>query len=945
MSIKLSSLLAGLVFATGSLFALSHGYAAEKTYPMVAPFDPFPTDPVKSKVDGLLVYAYDDDGVQVPVKTLKLTNKHTTTVYPIMRDGNEAAVDATPNVGLYDPYDPVRREYRGYIGYKGTDNKYYFGLKPGESILVRIPLVFWNGARIGIAIDGRYLTPAIGQPNPLGYDPNAKTIITVAETDSKDTTLIKNGVVMWYTAALKGPALDSPDQLAEWTIRDKVYLSNIRTKNSIPTSEKVTLVNYDVSYVDNMFLPVAMEALDVPIPHPPFPPGRNSQPYGWIGAINTSAELQGKITTFTTSGNSMLKEYFGGYGWPSYNIPIVQNKIPAGQNVFAQSPLADVRSSYDNLTYMLSSGGNANTPIFVNIGGQGTASSGTTLTLSANEDIKKIQFVKKGFTVVGHPPAGKANPIQDGTKVVSVTVSTQSGVPSTVVLDKPLIASQNGATFDFFRPVSDYASAAMVKIWYSWAKLYLDKTKGTPSQTVAGAVVADSATLRFNAPRNGLIEGMQVTGPGLDKPDPTKEKGGIVILAIAEDKKSVTLSQLASTSHPIGENRMYTFVAPQPLPSTPASLFTLNFSSESPEPSRVPLEFAKKVYLIMASMAQIPKNPDPKVKGPHVLELMNNVIGGNMGFIFDTDAQRFSESGLAISAVIRDMIKSVLRGVTDFTKFPEFDSTNKQIWYPDPGVARGGLKFNAFNLDPFVWFVHVELGFSGYGFSLDDDTADVGAGEATKLLLTVGGPPPGTPGPSSGTITTPANPNEWTIQAPYGPVIGTGQWDPNARQSFYLAITDASNTSPIVITSAKHGLANGDKVFIDQVTGNTNANTKVKTVPFTVANATKNTFELLGTTGNGAYTGGGRWTAGPFPYITFTGVGVDAIYWRVKGDDRNAGFQGALLAGPGVQHKGEVRVVQLGNDKIGQLALSVPLTSDGTTPLLLGSYKWTLSGK
>src|SRR5262245_10914118 len=60
--------------------------------------------------------------------------------------------------------------------------------------------------------------------------------------------------------------------------------------------------------------------------------------------------------------------------------------------------------------------------------------------------------------------------------------------------------------------------------------------------------------------------------------------------------------------------------------------------------------------------------------------------------------------------------------------------------------------------NPFVWFVHVKLGFSGYGFSLDDDTADVGAGGAPKLQLTVTG---------AGGLN---NTNEWTIQAPYGPV-------------------------------------------------------------------------------------------------------------------------------------------------------------------------------
>jgi hypothetical protein len=455
----------------------------------------------------------------------------------------------------------------------------------------------------------------------------------------------------------------------------------------------------------------------------------------------------------------------------------------------------------------------------------------------------------------------------------------------------------------------------------------LDKTKDTPSQSVVGAVTENKAMLTFKSRQSGLVEGMQVTGPGLEDPNPTTQKGGTVILAIAQDEMSVTLSRLAEENHPLSDGKVYTIVKPQPLPSTPAILFDLDFSKDPIDPARAPTTFAKKVYLIMASMAQIPKNPDPKVKTPHVLELMNNVIGGNMGFIFDNNDQRFSDDGLAISAMIRDMIKSVLRGVTDFTKFSEYDNSNNRVWYPNPSAPRtGGLTFNAFNLDPFVWFVHVTLGFSGYGFSLDDDTADVGAGQATKLQLSIGG------------VEGLPNEKEWTIQAPYGTLSGSGDWDPNATQSFYLSITDATNTAPIVITSEKHGLANGEEVIIDQVQGNRAANGKFK-----VANVQKNTFELVDSRGNGKYTGGGRWTTGPLPFIT----DVDAlnVYWRLKGDDRNAGFQGAILTGPGVQEKGSVRIVQLGNDQQGQLALNVKLRKADGTSLPKGRYKWTFSGK
>jgi hypothetical protein len=900
--------------------------------PTNTPFDPFPTDPQKSLVQKVLVYAFDTDNNTIPVKIFKITNNADFTVYPVLRDGNEAVT--TTKVGLYDPYDPIKTEYRGYVGYQGNDNKYYFGLQQGETITIRVPLVFWNGARMGIVTDGQWLTPGAGNPNPMHYDVNSQRVIVAAESE---TTSIKNGVVLWYRAGLLAPALDSPDQLLEWTIRDQKYLSNPaitnRTNREIPISERVTLINYDVSYVDNMFLPVAMEALDVPVPAPPTPFNQNRGPYGWIGSKNKAESLRDSIKAFTAGNNTLLGQYFGGQGWPFYNMPpdpIGELKIPAGQNIFAQSPLAGVLSSYDvtNSHFMLSSGGPG--PIRINIGGQGNASSGTTLTLSPNEDINKVKFLQPGFTVVGYPQKGNKNPIQPGTKIVKVHVSTGPGDLSTVQLDKALVASQEGCNFDFFRPVDDYASDVMIKLWYSWAKLYLDSTQSTPSQSVVGAVVKDGATLTFENAVSGLIEGMQVTGPGLDNPDPANEQGGVTILAIAGDTNtnSVTLSQLARADHPLSEKQIYTFVKPQPLPVTPASLYTFDFSKDPPqEPARVPLVFAKKVFQIMASMAQIPKNTDPDFKTPHLLELMTNVVGGNVGFIFDTNARRFSIDGLAISAMIRDIIKSVLRGVTDFMKFPEFDSSNNRVWYPEPSLPRGGLNFNAFNLDPFVWFVHVELGFSGYGFSLDDDTADVGAGEATKLQLAICG------------VDGLPNTDEWTIQAVYGPVTGKGNWDSSQTVAFGLNISDASNTAPIVIASSGHDLMNGETVIVSGVLGNTAANDT-----FIVANSVPGkTFALAGSIGNGAYISGGKWTRTPLHYVS--GFDPLNVYWKLKGDDRQAGFTGALVTGPGVQKKGSVRIQQLGDDKLAILALNTKLTNPDGSDLANGEYTWTFVGK
>ena len=132
----------------------------------VQPFDPNPAAP-DSLTRRFMTYGVDSDGTTVPLKTLRITNNTEQTVYPIMRDPNSNVLAINKGVGLYDPYDPPDKEYRGYIGYE-QGGKYFFGLKKHESILVSVPLVFWNGARIGIGTDGKFVAPT-QDPNPLRY--------------------------------------------------------------------------------------------------------------------------------------------------------------------------------------------------------------------------------------------------------------------------------------------------------------------------------------------------------------------------------------------------------------------------------------------------------------------------------------------------------------------------------------------------------------------------------------------------------------------------------------------------------------------------------------------------------------------------------------------------------------------------------------------------------
>jgi len=93
------------------------------------------------------------------------------------------------------------------------------------------------------------------------------------------------------------------------------------------------------------------------------------------------------------------------------------------------------------------------------------------------------------------------------------------------------------------------------------------------------------------------------------------------------------------------------------------------------------------------------------------------------------------------------------------------------------------------------------------------------------------------------------------MQSPIGS-SPNAQWKSlSSNQRLTGSITNATNATPIVITSAAHGLQNGNTVCMNNVGGNTNANGV-----WVIANVTTNTFELVGSAGNGAYTNSGSFS-------------------------------------------------------------------------------------
>lgn len=96
-----------------------------------------------------------------------------------------------------------------------------------------------------------------------------------------------------------------------------------------------------------------------------------------------------------------------------------------------------------------------------------------------------------------------------------------------------------------------------------------------------------------------------------------------------------------------------------------------------------------------------------------------------------------------------------------------------------------------------------------------------------------------------------------TIAGVLGNTNANGTFEANANT---IRITDASNASPIVITTESiHGFINGDEVRVEGVKGNTAANSTgtAENPSWTVVYISTTTFSLTGSVGNAAYDGSG----------------------------------------------------------------------------------------
>lgn len=557
------------------------------------------------------------------------------------------------------------------------------------------------------------------------------------------------GLVMWYHALnVSAPNNDAPFQLNELSFRGTFYDSAINTGTgfqyllpaTVYEGAKTNSADYDLSFVDSINMPVAIEATDATIPNT-----ATQLPFGWVGSGQSVEAFQAAVQAFSSpnsaTNNNYLGDYFGGKGYPTYlAINPANPKLPAGQNLFLASPavpggVADIQyykvfsdgSKIQSPLYALTSAGTG--PSSLPLGGDSThPSHGPFLGLYtgnlANQYALNTLMAPNIADGLKYAVTYKiGNTTYSAGNVIGFYYAADNKTIIGVKLDQDVPPNASSLVYSFALPQQDYAAGGIAGLWYSWAKYYADEVASSPNKKVAGTLTTGSNILTLAAPASGLVPGMAVTAAS-GTPTPP----GTVILSISTDRRTIELSTAAT-----GAATSFDFAAPSfasivgydmngsPAGNTPH--VDLSFpAAEQP----YAMAFAQTVFTVMSAWSVSVPSSTPNGWAL----LMTNIIGGNLG------PNILPHVNTDIANALTDMSKSLLRGVPDFTS-PLY--SNPAQWYPDPALPAGGQKYNVFNLDPYVWFIHDKLGLTAYAFALDDEIGNVNAGGATNVNFSIGG--------------------------------------------------------------------------------------------------------------------------------------------------------------------------------------------------------------
>lgn len=274
------------------------------------------------------VLAQQGGNGELPTKIFKIYNSSlSTSIYPVIstpkqdRDLWLQAIFQTPPAKLKSQKYGNKNVYRIYI------NPTKGGIPPGGSVELRVPLYtqltkadngkkpdqfidWWNGGRLSLYDVELAITRNLGQDKDNRTKPIVgATLVTCVKGCVEPLKIYQSAEDMGDLPA------NDPTQLTEYTLGG---IDEFGPKQTPPTPIKFKPenVNYDISYVDQVYLPVAMEAVDNPF-------------IGWIGTTQSVEDFREGMSRFLTSGPYV--------GWPQYLDDKQQEflRIPSTATIYA----------------------------------------------------------------------------------------------------------------------------------------------------------------------------------------------------------------------------------------------------------------------------------------------------------------------------------------------------------------------------------------------------------------------------------------------------------------------------------------------------------------------------------------------------------------------------------------------------------------------------------
>jgi len=247
------------------------------------------------------------DAAVAPTKEIRIFNNTDETVYPVLQVGKRDTDEWIQAFAQVGPAEITQRRWPNNLVYRIYINGKQ-GIAPGHSAIITVPLYtlrvplqdaskgidpdlvidWWNGGRLSIydqfgstALINDYNNDLATPGNPV-IPPNVdgNLVITCQAGDCRQLDIFAGNTVL--------PGSD-PSQLTEYTFADAI------TANGAPYPFKQASVGYNISSVDQLYLPLAME-----------PAGNPLIPY--IGSVQTFAEFRSTVVRWLNDNP----------GWPLY---------------------------------------------------------------------------------------------------------------------------------------------------------------------------------------------------------------------------------------------------------------------------------------------------------------------------------------------------------------------------------------------------------------------------------------------------------------------------------------------------------------------------------------------------------------------------------------------------------------------------------------------------